>query len=263
MPFGNDRDGVKGAVTSVLLHLLLLFLLVYVTAEPKRVLRLEDVPLGAGGINLPGGGGGGTKGTGGAASQQERVTYVQVAPTPASGPAIDVKVEEVKKPPPTPKEEKPPEIKPPELQVTAPVIETRLPTAGSIHDLIGRGGGSGNDGTSGNGAGTGGGDGGGVGPGRGNGEGPGSGGGPGTIYPPSSIFMGFLPEAPSRLGRIEIVALFDIDSTGKILAVQFKPTGDRGYDKKVEAALKETKWTPGKDWWGRPVRTTGVMTFKR
>jgi hypothetical protein len=239
----------------------------FISSPPReRELRLEDVPLGAGGINLPGGGGGGTRGTGGTPSHQERVTYIEVAPTPATVPAPSVKEPEVKKPPPTPRIE-PPEVKPPDIVVPPPpVVETKVTTVatlGSIDSLHGRGGGSGNDGTSGNGPGSGGGIGGGVGPGRGNGTGPGNGGGPGTIYPPNVIGLNLLPEPPNKLRPLELVALFDVDTTGTVLAVQFKSTGDKGYDRKVQAALKELKFTPAVDWWGKPVRATGTVTFKR
>jgi protein TonB len=175
-----------------------------------------------------------------------------------------VKKEEVK--PPTPPVVKPPEIKPPELVIPPPVIATataRLPTVGSIDSLLrGSGGGSGNDGSMGNGPGSGGGIGSGVGTGRGSGTGPGTGGGDGDVYLPKPQAIFVLPdELAARLRPYEMEALFSLDSTGKVLGIKFNKSGDRGFDRQVENMLKEVRWYPAFDLYGRAVASTGKLTF--
>jgi hypothetical protein len=128
--------------------------------------------------------------------------------------------------------------------------------------VAGEGGGTGNDGTSGTGPGTGGGTGAGVGTGTGSGTGPGTGGGNGTIYTPQPLTV-FIPPmpAPSRVRGREIVAEFDVDSTGRVLSVTFTPTRDGGYDKRLRELFAEMKWRPATRPDGTPVRAKASVSY--
>jgi protein TonB len=247
-------------------HVLLILLLVLSTRTPAALLLLDDYPE-AGVINLPaGGGGGGTLGSGGRPTRQERVEYLELVPPKAvEVPQLIEKKDIVKPPPPVIKipELKPPEIKPPEPPppVDSAVLAA-VAAAGSIDTtLTGRGGGTGNDGTAGNGSGTGGGIGTGDGTGRGSGSGPGIGGRGGNIYSPHMILTPLLPDAPSKLRPYECVAVFDVDVNGAVLGFNFNRTGDRGYDRSVEAVLKTVRFRPAVDLEGRPVRASAKITF--
>jgi hypothetical protein len=134
--------------------------------------------------------------------------------------------------------------------------------AGTIDSTAtGRGGGSGNDGTLGNGPGRGGGIGSGDGTGTGSGTGPGTGGGRGNVYQPQMIVTPFLPTAPDRVRPYELTAVFDVDVDGKVLGFRFNRSGDRGYDREVEALLKTVKFRPAVDLQGRPVRASFPLTL--
>jgi hypothetical protein len=266
MPTQRNKDGLFGTTTSLLFHGLLIALLIYMSREVRPVMFFEEVPQGAGGINLPvGGGGGGTQGTGGLVRRMERIQYWMVNPSPPQTPQPIEPIKEAVKPPPTPPVEKPPEVKPPEIQMPPPAVEVKLAAAnilGSIDSLMrGRGGGSGNDGTSGNGPGTGGGVGSGVGTGRGSGTGPGTGGGDGNIYQPQPLQIVLLPDPPNKLRPLDVTAQFDVDADGKVLNFTFRPTGDRGYDRKIEAKFKELRFRPAVDVYGNPVRARAELSF--
>jgi protein TonB len=128
--------------------------------------------------------------------------------------------------------------------------------------VAGEGGGTGNDGTAGTGPGTGGGTGSGVGTGTGSGTGPGTGGGNGTIYTPQPLTV-FIPPmpAPSSVRNREIVAEFDVDSTGRVISVTFTPTRDRGYDKRLRELFAEMKWRPATRPDGTPVRAKASVSY--
>src|SRR5215216_3491997 len=91
-----------GVAASVLLHgLILLALLI----PALHAVGIDIIPQGAGGPGPAGGGGGGSRGSGGA-PVQERLQYIQVAPTPPAVTPTPVPV-------PTPPVVKPPEVVPP------------------------------------------------------------------------------------------------------------------------------------------------------
>jgi hypothetical protein len=119
----------------------------------------------------------------------------------------------------------------------------------------GTGGGTGRDGTNGTGPGSGGGTGSGVGTGRGAGTGPGTGGGIQQNYPPQPFEM-FIPPLPfpAKVRGVHLIAEFDVDETGKVLTFTVTPTGDRGYDRRIDDVLKATRFRPGTTPDGKPIR---------
>ncbi|MEP6835465.1 MAG: hypothetical protein ABJB74_18915 [Gemmatimonas sp.] len=260
IPSKTGKD-IGGKATAVAVHLLFLLLLLAPLTSPE--LRKEI--LGAGGAGPSGGGGGGNRGSGGGSHKQEREQYVQVKPPPPPPkPSI---VPQVKPPEPI---VKPPEVKPP---VTPPVetktevkaeVKNDLPAAAAAAPMVGVGGGTGNDGTAGSGSGSGGGVGSGIGTGRGSGTGPGTGGGTGTIYPPTPTEL-FIPPMPppSKIKGFELIAQFDVDSTGHVVNFEFNHTKDSGYNQKLESILRSVRFRPGVNGLGVAVRakTQIVYTF--
>ena len=266
IPTTDGEDAAKGTIASVLIHLALILLLVLSSRTPAAELIFDNIPSGAGGINLPaGGGGGGTLGTGGRQTTPERALFIQIAPArPTKAPAPEIVKPEVK--PPKVELIKPPEPEVPPPVVTPPTVDTKViaaaVNAGSIDSsLIGRGGGSGNDGSAGNGPGRGGGIGSGDGTGTGSGTGPGTGGGNGNLYKPTPFFSGMIPPPPNKLRPLEVVVRFDVDVTGAVLGYTYNKSGDRGYDKELDAVFKAIRFRPAVDTLGRPIRASTTLTF--
>jgi len=258
VPLKKGRE-LGGKVAAVAFHVLLLLLLL----TPLTSEELRKEVFGAGGAGPSGGGGGGSRGTGGGSHKVERTTFVKVTPPPPPPRPTIV-------PPVTPPVVKPPEVKPPEVPKTATPTEqkvetkTDLPPATTGSVTSGVGGGAGNDGSAGSGLGRGGGIGSGDGTGKGSGTGPGTGGGAGTIYPPTPTEL-FIPPMPppSKIKGFELIAQFDVDSTGKVVDFQFTKTKDSGYNKKLEEILGSVRFRPGVNGLGVPVRakTQIVYTF--
>ena len=237
---GDERRGA-GLAFSIAVHALALLLLV----APFLGQGLADVlaPPGAGGPGPAGGGGGGRGGTGGETTN-ERLRYIQVTP-PAPEPTPP-QPEEKQPEVPVPPEPVPPKI---EIKTQAPSQEIDLALTAGI------GGGSGSDGSTGNGPGSGGGVGSGVGTGRGSSVGPGTGGGEGRIYPPRPVHL-LLPPVPipERVKGQTLTVIFDVDSTGSVLSVDFNPTKDREFNRRMRERFREYKFHPATQWDGRPVR---------
>jgi len=231
--------------------IILLFIVPFTSPE-----LLREV-MGAGGAGPAGGGGGGNRGTGGQ-PKTERLQYVNVAPPPPRPAVVPplVKPPEVKPivPPPVPP---PPTPKPKETTPTPPAAD-----AGEVKSaVVGTGGGAGTDGSAGAGPGSGGGVGAGIGTGRGSAVGPGTGGGPGTIYPPAPIEL-FLPPMPiPGKAKGEIVVQFDVDSTGKVLDINFTPTKDGNYNRKLREAFAAVRFRPATNGLGVPVRAKYEVTY--
>ena len=268
MPLAGENR-LRGTLVSILLHGLLVLALMFPVMMAEHT--FADAPEGAGGPGPAGGGGGGSGGTGGRVLQpQERIQFIRLAPEPT---AVPVAPEVV--PPPVPVIPPPEPVVPPPTPPPAPppppppdpVIETKpdppavtAPPATSV--IPGVGGGTGNDGTAGNGPGSGGGVGSGIGTGRGSGRGPGTGGGPGTIYPPFPTQLLLPPtNAPRSIVPYHVVANFDVDSTGKVLAVKFNESKDGAYNKKLRAMLAQFRFSPATTYEGRPVRATAIVEF--
>jgi protein TonB len=256
------RSRLPSTVLSVALHALVIFLIItpFVVSE----MRLEEVE-GAGGEGPAGGGGGGRRGTG--LGVVERLHYMQVAPAPPAPAPTPTPV-----PKPTPPVVPPPVVPPkqeqpqPQPQPTpTPVTPTPTPqTAASASVATGAEGtaGTGSDGSNGSGPGSGGGVGSGVGTGRGSGVGPGTGGGTASIYPPTptELFIPPLP-VPDKVKGTQLVAVFEVDSTGKVLTFDFTPTRDGGYNRKLKSVLEGIRFRPATRGDGTPVRAQGSVTY--
>jgi protein TonB len=128
--------------------------------------------------------------------------------------------------------------------------------------IPGTGGGTGTDGTAGSGTGSGGGVGAGIGTGRGSGLGPGTGGGNGEIYPPQAteVFIPPLP-VPGKVRGTRLVAIFDVDSTGKVVSFDFTQTSDGGYNRKLREVLNGFRFRAGTRGDGTPVRAKGQIVY--
>ncbi|GLC27608.1 hypothetical protein [Roseisolibacter agri] len=258
---GSSR---RVTVVSVALHLLVVLLIISPWAAPAVLREIE----GAGGPGPAGGGGGGTMGTGGRQGMgvRERLHYVQVqaAPAPAAPtPAVVPPPVVPPKPTPTPVPV-PPAVTPP--QPAAPAVTTTPQASaetGASAPIAGVGGGTGNDGTAGSGPGSGGGVGSGVGTGRGSGMGPGTGGGNAEVYPPqpTEVFIPPLPYPKSVRGT-KLLAIFDVDSTGKVLGFEFTQTRDGGYNRKLREVLNGFRFKPGTRPDGTPVRAKGQIAYE-
>lgn len=250
MPKGReDRRG--GTVVSLLIHFLVLYLLItpFTGHHP-----IHEFAQGAGGPGPAGGGGGGTRGTGGQMRHEtERLQFVAMAPAPA--PKLNAAVVPPRpvpvKPLPVPK----PKVTPPEILTATPTVSVAGATPLNVASLAGVGGGTGHDGTAGNGPGRGGGVGSGVGSGRGSGNGPGTGGGAEANYPPQPIEV-FLPPypIPKDVKGFHLVAQFDVDSTGRVLNMDFTPTPDRSYNRRLAEVFRSFKFRPGTTPNGTPIR---------
>lgn len=236
---------------SILVHVFVILLLVTPFAVHHEVLEREQ---GAGGPGPAGGGGGGHAGTGGT-PESERLQFIRVAPS-----ASPVTPEQIV--PPTP-------VSPPEpvKVLETPKVEAKIeaPTPAAVPVVAttpGVGGGSGHDGTNGSGPGSGGGVGSGIGTGRGSGVGPGTGGGTQENYPPQPIEL-FIPPVPvpDKVRGSHIIAEFDVDSTGRVLGMDFTHTRDRDYNKRLEEAFRGFRFRPGTRPDGTPLRMKAQVGF--
>lgn len=251
MPVSKARR-IGGMAVSVAMHILVILLLIVPFASPELIREV----MGAGGAGPAGGGGGGNRGTGGQ-PKSERLTYVRVAPVPPAAvlPPL-VKPPEVK--PIVP----PPVTPPPKPEVKPAAQPAPASDAAEVKSaVVGTGGGAGIDGSTGAGPGSGGGVGSGVGTGKGSAIGPGTGGGPGTIYPPAPIEL-FLPPMPiPGKAKGEVVVQFDVDSTGRVLDIQFTPTRDSNYNRKLSDAFKSVRFRPATNGLGVPVRAKYEVVY--
>ncbi|HZF68616.1 MAG TPA: hypothetical protein VEZ47_11295, partial [Gemmatirosa sp.] len=117
-------------------------------------------------------------------------------------------------------------------------------------------------GTAGNGPGSGGGVGTGVGTGQGSGVGPGTGGGGAAVYPPTATEIPLPPlPVPNRLKGRDVIVVFDVDSTGRVLKFDFTPTADGGYNRKLRETLAGVRFRPATRPDGRPVNAQGSITL--
>lgn len=199
-----------------------------------------DIPDGAGGAGPVGGGGG--QGDGGG-SREERIAYVKPPSTPSPLPAIA---------PPTPVPQVPPPLpipQPKPVEVSKPSVNSSAGT-GSQQGTGGNVGG-------GTGPGSGGGIGSGTGTGRGTSAGPGTGGGNDKSYPPvlSQLFLPPLP-APEKVRPYQGLAWFEVDERGNTRLLNFTPTKDNAYNKRLRDVLNSLKFKPGVGVDGMPVKDT-------
>lgn len=260
IPVENPRR-VRSLILALLIHAAIVLLLIVPFTSPEL---LRSV-LGAGGLGPAGGGGGGNKGAGGR-MVEERLQFVRVAPPPpAPTPPRPQVVPPLTPPvvPPVPKPTvTPPPTPTPPPETPAPATSSAATTAPSMATSgAGTGVGTGNDGSGGTGPGSGGGVGSGVGTGRGSAVGAGTGGGPGSIYPPAPTEL-FLPPLPvPNKAKGTIVVVFDVDSTGKVLDLEFRPTKDGAYNRKLREALIAIRFRPAVNAQGVPVRARAEITY--
>ncbi|MDQ8158672.1 MAG: hypothetical protein P3C09_02600 [Gemmatimonadota bacterium] len=251
VPVGNTRR-LRSLLISIGIHLLIIILLIVPFTSPEM---LREV-LGAGGAGPAGGGGGGRRGTGGAA-KNERLQFVRMTPAPPPTPVVQPPLVKPLVPPPPPP---PPPVKP-QPQPAAPAQPAASEAADAKAATTGTGGGAGADGSAGAGSGSGGGVGSGVGTGKGTSVGPGTGGGPGTVYPPAPTEL-FLPPLPvPNKAKGTVVVIFEVDSTGKVLDLQFTPTRDGAYNRKLREALVAIRFRPAVNAQGVPVRGKAEITY--
>ena len=252
VPVGNQRR-VRSLLISIGIHLLIIILLIVPFTSPELIREV----LGAGGLGPAGGGGGGNRGTGGIA-KYERLQFVRIAPAPTPPPAL-VKPPTLKPIVPPPPPTKPVVNPPPQPAAPTPPSTAAATDAKSL--VPGTGGGAGTDGSAGAGPGSGGGVGSGVGTGKGTSVGPGTGGGPGTVYPPAPTEL-FLPPLPvPNKAKGTVVVVFDVDSTGKVMDLQFTPTRDGAYNRKLREALVAIRFRPAVNAQGVPVRGKAEITY--
>ena len=251
IPVSRGRR-IGGLALSITMHVLVILLLIVPFTSPELIREV----MGAGGPGPAGGGGGGNRGTGGQ-PKSERLTYVRVAPAPTP-PILPPLV----KPPEVKPIVPPPIVPPPTPQPKPDVAPASAAVAPDVKSAaLGTGGGAGTDGSAGAGPGSGGGIGSGVGTGRGSAVGPGTGGGPGTIYPPAPIEL-FLPPMPiPGKAKGEVVVQFDVDSTGKVLDIQFTPTKDGNYNRKLGEAFRSVRFRPATNGLGVPVRAKYEVVY--
>ena len=249
----RDEGRRQGVIVSVLVHAVIIaLLLIPIMFAHTAITRIEQ---GAGGAGPAGGGGGGSSGVTGA---RETLRYVRVARDPVPTPAVL---------PPVPKPVVAPVPVPPVTPKPDPVTKTpdlsAIPAPASVVASAAPGAGSGRDGTAGNGPGSGGGVGAGIGAGRGSGTGPGTGGGTQANYPPSPIEF-FLPPLPppSSVRGFRFVAEFDVDSTGKVLHVDFSPTRDGDYNRRLTSVLTSMRFRPGTRPDGTPLRMKAQVSYE-
>lgn len=241
----ETRDNWRvGTAVSLLIHLGVVVLILAPFAASADIRRLA---LGAGGPGPAGGGGGGNRGTGGS---PERIEFVRVSP------AIQPPTVRAPEPAPKPVPEPPkPVVKQlRQVQEPAPIPLAVVATIGS--------GGTGTDNTAGQGPGSGGGVGTGIGTGRGSGVGSGTGGGDQENYPPTPYEVPLPPmPIPSSVKGDSIIAEFDVDETGRVIAMKFTETGDRGYNRRIGELLRSFKFRPGTTPEGRPIRMKTQVVF--
>ncbi|NCW45239.1 MAG: hypothetical protein EBV77_07145 [Gemmatimonadaceae bacterium] len=83
----------------------------------------------------------------------------------------------------------------------------------------------------------------------------------GSVFPPAPTEL-FLPPLPvPNKAKGTIVVVFDVDSTGKVLDLQFNPTKDGSYNRKLREALIAIRFRPAVNAQGVPVRARTEITY--
>ena len=246
LPLRNEGRR-QSVVVSMLIHALIITLLLVPIVIARNV--ITPIEQGAGGAGPAGGGGGGMRGNDGA---RESLHFVRVAPIPAPTPAV--------KPAPVP----PPVVQPKLPDIPQPKVQEQVSTPAPMQSVSSIPGvGSGRDGAAGAGPGSGGGIGSGIGPGRGSGVGPGSGGGTQATFPPTPVEF-FLPPLPppASVRGFQFRAEFDVDSTGKVLDIQFSQTRDGDYNRRIASVLRSMRFRPGTRADGTPIRMKAQVGYE-
>jgi hypothetical protein len=243
MPLPPGENRKMGFSLSVAIHALIVLLLILplLLTPTGRSLLVR----GAGGDGPAGGGGGGM-------GPREGLRYIRVAPEPKPAQATTPTVPPVVVQPPVTPPVVPQPVKTPTPDETAPQPTAPTPEA------TGSGGGSGS--TTGAGPGSGGGIGSGVGTGTGTSVGPGTGGGNDANYPPQPINTPLPPlPVPQKIRPFKVIAEFDVDSTGRVLNVDFNETPDGGYNRKLKKMFSDMRFRPGVRPDGSPILSKGQV----
>lgn len=196
-----------------------------------------ETPQGAGGSGPVGGGGGGAKGI------EEHINYISTSPA-ATVPKLP---EPVITPPVIPPLQPKPVVTPTVPQPSANNTSANSQSGVSNGSGLGSGAGPGSGGGVGSGIGTG----------KGTGNGPGTGGGNATSYPPTPVQF-FLPPlpAPSKIKPYRLIAWFEVDEKGNSKLLDFNPSKDKDYNRRLRDVLNALKFRPGVDVNGKPVKDT-------
>jgi len=238
-----DRRSRLATVVSFLLHALIIYLAIRITAS---VALPEHSPLGDA-IQMVLGGGGGGGGQGGQAFDHAKAP--PPPPTPVPPPVMP--------PPPPPAPTVVPQTVTPPPPAAPPAASTEPPSASTV---AGAGTGTGTGG--GNGSGTGTGTGSGQGPGSGSGTGGGNGGGTGGFGPdPKQLIVPGL-DAPKELRGKNFEVIFSVTATGVVSDVKITPPiANKGYAKKFDEAMRGYTFRPARDAAGNKIAGTYVYTF--
>ena len=73
----------------------------------------------------------------------------------------------------------------------------------------------------------------------------------------------FIPPTPipAKIRPFTLVAQFDVDSSGKVLSVDFNATRDGGYNKKLREQLGRIRFRPAVKRDGTPIRATAQIEY--
>ena len=102
-----------------------------------------------------------------------------------------------------------------------------------------------------------------MGTGRGSGTGPGTGGDGAANYLPVPI-EAFIPPLPlpRKVAGSHVLAVFDVDSTGRIVSIDFTPTADGGYNRKLREVFSGFRFRPGTRPDGTPIRAKVSVEYE-
>lgn len=229
-PNQGGGGGLLSALVSAVVHILVIWLLIGITAhvvDPKIAQQVASFLMPA--TSKHGGGGGG--GAGGAVALAERPAPVEPQPEPVV----------VKPPPPVEVPPVPPEVIPDPIRVETPPSTTT--GAGTGNASSGSGGGSGG------GAGTG------TGTGTGSGIGPGSGGGTGggkavlaRDPEPQHMILPLGLKIPKQYRKHRLTLVYMVDATGKPVSLVTEPEiEDKNFRKVFIEEMMGFLFYPGKD----------------
>jgi TonB family protein len=86
------------------------------------------------------------------------------------------------------------------------------------------------------------------------GTGIGSGTGEGKMQPPvPEVLLLPPPKPPKELRGQTLVVRVSIDATGEVRDVEFRSTGDRGYDSRLRKVARDWRFRPARDPSGKPI----------
>lgn len=238
---GSERRGLWATLLSLLLHGLVIFIALRLTAA---AVMPEHSPLGDA-IRLALGGGGGGGGQGGVAVQHA------AAPPPPTTQTLPPVV-----PPPPPPV--PTVIPPPPAATEPPPAAASAPPAANTAATAGTGTGTGG----GNGSGTGTGTGSGEGPGSGSGKGGGTGGGMGGFPPENKqLSIPSFENVPKELRAKAVEVTFFVTAAGIVSDVTVSPAiSNKGFAKKFDEVIRGFTFKPARDSLGNKVAGVAHIT---